>query len=97
MCFFCFLFFKISIKPLGVKGYSFYFLTTVNDMISQKKWGENFSFPVVCLFSLQTMRRHRNEVTVELRKVRNNAPFSVFQPMDLGLLGFNMLHMDVSH
>lgn len=106
-CFWLVFFKSISIKSLGVKGYSFYFLTTVNDMVSQKKWGENFSFPVVCLFSLQTMRRHRNEVTVELRKVRNNAPFiythkyckpfSVFQPVDLGVLGFNMLHMDVSH
>lgn len=47
---FLFLFFikYISIKSLGVKGYSFYFLTTINDMISQKKWGGNFSFPVVC-------------------------------------------------
>lgn len=49
--FFLFFFIKyISIKSLGVKGYSFYFLTTINDMISQKKWGGNFSFPVVFVF-----------------------------------------------
>lgn len=49
--FFLFFFIKyISIKALGVKGYSFYFLTTINDMISQKKWGGNFSFPVVFVF-----------------------------------------------
>ena len=32
----------------------------------------NFSWTVFLLF--QTMRRHRNEVTVELRKVRKDAP-----------------------
>lgn len=48
--FFVFFCLYISIKSLGVKGYSFYFLTTVNDMVSQKKWGENFSFPVLFVF-----------------------------------------------
>lgn len=38
----------ISIKSLGVKGYSVCFLT-VNDMISQKKLGK-FSHFLLCIF-----------------------------------------------
>lgn len=51
---------------IHVKGYSVYF--------HDNKWLNFSSFAVFLFVSLlQTMRRHRNEVTVELRKVRKDS------------------------